>query len=173
MVDGNEVQKKGSANVHVVVPELSVSDWRKSLRFYGDVLGFNIDYQRPENGFAYLRLGPAELMIDQIGSEKTLITGICRMPIPSAAESIFRSRLRTSPPSRHLSAHMARHSSRCTCARSIALFWFKMRRIPCQRPLELAVCFLGRRTRLAWPNGIKSISVLTTCTSRCGSRRPG
>ncbi|MGK9204140.1 bleomycin resistance protein [Sinorhizobium meliloti] len=52
---------------NVVVPELSVSDWRKSLRFYCDVLGFNIDYQRPENGFAYLSLGPAELMIDQIG----------------------------------------------------------------------------------------------------------
>jgi catechol 2,3-dioxygenase-like lactoylglutathione lyase family enzyme len=52
---------------NAVVPELSVSDWRKSLRFYCDVLGFNIDYQRPEDGFAYLSLGLAELMIDQIG----------------------------------------------------------------------------------------------------------
>jgi len=33
--------------------------------------------------------------------------------------------------------------------------------------------FFGRRTRLAWPNGIKSISVLTTCTSRYGGRRRG
>lgn len=52
---------------NAVVPELSVSDWRKSLRFYCDVLGFNIDYQRREEGFACLRLGPAELMFDQIG----------------------------------------------------------------------------------------------------------
>ncbi|KAK9238993.1 VOC family protein [Lipomyces kononenkoae] len=50
-----------------VVPELSVSDWRKSIRFYCDILGFSIDYTRPEEGFAYLRLGQAELMIDQIG----------------------------------------------------------------------------------------------------------
>ena len=50
-----------------LTPELSVSDWRASLRFYRDILGFTVDYQRPEEGFAFLRLGEARLMIDQIG----------------------------------------------------------------------------------------------------------
>lgn len=52
---------------NALVPELAVSDWQKSLQFYRDVLGFRVDYQRPEEGFAFLSLGQAELMIDQIG----------------------------------------------------------------------------------------------------------
>ena len=50
-----------------LVPELSVRDWRASLAFYRDVLGFEVRYARAEDGFAYLALGAAELMIDQIG----------------------------------------------------------------------------------------------------------
>lgn len=50
-----------------LVPELSVSDWRASRRFYCDILGFAVEYERPEEGFSYLSLGEAELMIDQIG----------------------------------------------------------------------------------------------------------
>ncbi len=50
-----------------LVPELSVTDWRESLRFYQDILGATVLYQRPEEGFAYLALGQAEWMIDQIG----------------------------------------------------------------------------------------------------------
>lgn len=51
-----------------LVPELSVRDWRISRAFYRDVLGFEVRYQRPEEGFAYLALGDAELMIDEIGT---------------------------------------------------------------------------------------------------------
>ncbi|MEL6679898.1 MAG: VOC family protein [Pseudomonadota bacterium] len=49
-----------------LVPEFAVSDWRTSRRFYCEVLGFEPAYERPEEGFSYLRLGLAELMIDQI-----------------------------------------------------------------------------------------------------------
>jgi catechol 2,3-dioxygenase-like lactoylglutathione lyase family enzyme len=50
-----------------LVPELSVSDWQKSRDFYRELLGFDVSYERPEEGFAYLRLGSAAVMIDQIG----------------------------------------------------------------------------------------------------------
>ncbi len=52
---------------NAITPELAVADWRASLRFYRDSLGFAVDYQRPEEGFAMLSLGEARLMIDQLG----------------------------------------------------------------------------------------------------------
>ncbi|MCC5965092.1 MAG: VOC family protein [Natronohydrobacter sp.] len=58
-----------------LVPELAVSDWRKSKSFYCDVLGFDCAYERAEEGFCYLRLGAAELMIDQIGKGRTFDDG--------------------------------------------------------------------------------------------------
>ncbi len=53
---------------NALVPELAVRDWHASLRFYRDLLGFRADYLRPEEGFASLSFGDAELMIDQIGT---------------------------------------------------------------------------------------------------------
>lgn len=58
-----------------LVPELAVGDWRRSLAFYRDVLGFELRYQREEDGFAYLALGGADLMIDQIGLGRTFDDG--------------------------------------------------------------------------------------------------
>ena len=55
-----------------LVPELAVVDWRVSLAFYGDVLGFEVAYQRPEEGFAFLHRGRAQLMIDEIGRGRVL-----------------------------------------------------------------------------------------------------
>lgn len=52
---------------NALVPELYVSDIQASLSFYRDTLGFEIIYDRPEEGFAYLRLGEAELMLEQLG----------------------------------------------------------------------------------------------------------
>lgn len=60
---------------NALVPEFAISDFAASLRFYCDVLGFQCDYQRPEEGFAYLSLGRAELMIDQIGKGRTFGNG--------------------------------------------------------------------------------------------------
>lgn len=52
---------------NAMVPELGVADVETSLRFYRDLLGFSVLYQRRDEGFAYLALGSAELMLDQIG----------------------------------------------------------------------------------------------------------
>jgi catechol 2,3-dioxygenase-like lactoylglutathione lyase family enzyme len=48
-----------------LVPELNVSDFARSLAFYTELVGFGIKYARPEEAFAYLSLGGAELMIQQ------------------------------------------------------------------------------------------------------------
>ena len=50
-----------------LVPELSVTDFQKSFNFYTNVLGFSVAYQRDEEGFAFLTLGDAQIMIDAIG----------------------------------------------------------------------------------------------------------
>jgi catechol 2,3-dioxygenase-like lactoylglutathione lyase family enzyme len=58
-----------------LIPELAVSHWRRSRAFYCDVLGFSCLYDRPEEGFAFLALGEAELMIDQLGLGRTFDNG--------------------------------------------------------------------------------------------------
>ena len=60
---------------NALVPEFAVSDWRRSKFFYCNILGFECTYERPEEGFSYLRLGDAELMIDQIGEGRTFGDG--------------------------------------------------------------------------------------------------
>lgn len=50
-----------------LVPELSVTDWQASRDFYRDLLGFSVVYDRPEEGFVFLALGHAQIMLDQIG----------------------------------------------------------------------------------------------------------
>ena len=56
---------------NALVPELAVSDWQISRAFYCDLVGFEVAYERPEEGFSYLVLGDAQLMIDQIGIGRT------------------------------------------------------------------------------------------------------
>lgn len=65
-----------------LVPELAVTDWRASRRFYCDVLRFVAVYDRAEDGFSFLRLGAAELMIDQIGTGRTWDAGTGPMTPP-------------------------------------------------------------------------------------------
>ena len=48
-----------------LVPELSCSDFSISLDFYTKKLGFRILYDRPEQKFAYIALGDAQLMLEQ------------------------------------------------------------------------------------------------------------
>ncbi|MCZ8193802.1 MAG: bleomycin resistance protein [Brevundimonas sp.] len=48
-----------------LVPEVTCTDLQASLIFYRDALGFEVLYQRPEDGFAYLELGDAQLMLEQ------------------------------------------------------------------------------------------------------------
>ena len=49
-----------------LIPEFAVTDLSISLRFYR-ALGFEMVYDRPDEGFARMRLGGAEIMLDQLG----------------------------------------------------------------------------------------------------------
>ncbi|MCF8511961.1 MAG: VOC family protein [Rhodobacteraceae bacterium] len=71
-----------SQNTASLVPELEVTGAALSLDFYTRILGFQIVYQRPEEGFAYLRLGTAELMLDQYSLGRTFDTGTTPMTRP-------------------------------------------------------------------------------------------
>ena len=51
-----------------LVPELYVSQLTRSLRFYVELLGFAVEYARPEERFASLVLGRARLMLEQTRS---------------------------------------------------------------------------------------------------------
>jgi len=57
-----------------LIPELACSDFATSLAFYTQALGFNVAYQRPEEGFAMLERQGAYLMIDQIGIGRSWIS---------------------------------------------------------------------------------------------------
>lgn len=63
-----------------LVPELTVTDLEASLRFYRDVLGFTVRYERSAEGFAYLFLGTADLMLHQLGLGRDWITGPLSQP---------------------------------------------------------------------------------------------
>lgn len=64
-----------------LVPELSVSNYENSLDFYTRVLGFSVAYDRPEEGFAYLVLGGAQIMIDAIDKGRTWRTAAFDLPL--------------------------------------------------------------------------------------------
>ena len=48
-----------------IIPELSVTNLNKSLDFY-KTIGFIIEYDRPENKFAFLSMGEIQFMIQEI-----------------------------------------------------------------------------------------------------------
>jgi len=52
-------------NFNRLIPELSVSDFERSLWFYTKVIGFSIAYQRPEHHFAFITLEGSQIMIEQ------------------------------------------------------------------------------------------------------------
>ena len=47
------------------IPELDVSDLDRSLAFYVGVLGFAVMFDRPEERFAFLNLGGAQMMLEE------------------------------------------------------------------------------------------------------------
>lgn len=49
-----------------LIPEISVSDFERSLRFYRDILGFRIEYERKESEFAMLSLQGSQIMIEKM-----------------------------------------------------------------------------------------------------------
>ena len=48
-----------------LIPELTVSDIEKTKDFYLNTLGFKMEYERPEDGFAFLSLGENQMMFEQ------------------------------------------------------------------------------------------------------------
>ena len=53
---------------NTLIPELAVSHFDESLSFYVLVLGFQIEYQRPEQQFAFLSYQGNQIMIEQESS---------------------------------------------------------------------------------------------------------
>ena len=56
-----------------LIPELICSSFNESLHFYVDVLGFKIEYDRPDEGFAMLEYGNAMLMIDEMRGREAIM----------------------------------------------------------------------------------------------------
>ena len=50
-----------------IIPELSVTNLNRSLDFY-KTIGFKIEYERPENKFAFLSMGEIQFMIQEISN---------------------------------------------------------------------------------------------------------
>lgn len=64
-----------------LVPELIVTDLERSLAFWVSLLGFQVAYRRPEEGFAYLDLQGAQFMLEQINLDDQWITGRLEVPL--------------------------------------------------------------------------------------------
>lgn len=47
-----------------LTPELLITDLTRSLHFWVDMIGFRVAYDRPEEGFAYLDLDGAQVMLE-------------------------------------------------------------------------------------------------------------
>jgi catechol 2,3-dioxygenase-like lactoylglutathione lyase family enzyme len=62
-----------------LVPELLVADLARSQQFYCDLCGFGVRFARPEEGFLYLQLGAAQIMLEEIG-EGAWLTGPMEAP---------------------------------------------------------------------------------------------
>ena len=64
-----------------LVPELIVTDLERSLAFWVPLLGFQVAYRRPEEGFAYLDMEGAQVMLEQINLDDQWITGRLEAPL--------------------------------------------------------------------------------------------
>lgn len=53
-------------NFNPLVPEISCADFERSLSFYTDILGFKIEYQRPEHQFAFISYQGSQIMLAQV-----------------------------------------------------------------------------------------------------------
>ena len=52
-------------NYNAVIPEFMVSNLEKSRSFYCDLLGFTIEYERPEENSLFLSLEDCQLMLEE------------------------------------------------------------------------------------------------------------
>lgn len=52
-----------------LIPEVYVSNIKTSLSFYQDILGFQVLYQRPEEGFAKIEREGAIIMLEEVNKD--------------------------------------------------------------------------------------------------------
>ncbi|WP_165384907.1 VOC family protein [Cryobacterium sp. SO1] len=64
-----------------LVPELLIEDLAASLDFWVGLCGFEVLYDRPDDGFAYLRTGTAHLMLEQVGVGRNWVPGALERPL--------------------------------------------------------------------------------------------
>jgi hypothetical protein len=64
-----------------LVPELLVSDLYHSLDFWCGLCGFAVRYMRPVDRFAYVELGSAHLMLEQLGVGRNWVTAPLQPPL--------------------------------------------------------------------------------------------
>lgn len=64
-----------------LVPELLVDDLGASLRFWRDLCGFAVAYERVDEGFAYLDRGGAQVMLEECGHGRNWVTGPLDPPL--------------------------------------------------------------------------------------------
>ena len=63
-----------------LVPELLVTSLPKSLDFWCRLGGFEVLYDRPDDGFAYITRGTAHLMLEQRGAGRNWIPAALELP---------------------------------------------------------------------------------------------
>lgn len=62
-----------------IIPEFSVTNLEKSLNFY-KTIGFKIEYDRPENKFAFISLGEIQLMLQELSTNEKWNVGELTYP---------------------------------------------------------------------------------------------
>lgn len=64
-----------------LVPELLVANFHESLRFWRDICGFKVAFDRMDEGFAYLDLDGAQVMLEERGRSRNWVTGLLETPL--------------------------------------------------------------------------------------------
>ncbi|WLH01684.1 bleomycin resistance protein [Pseudomonas beijingensis] len=54
-----------------LIPELIVSDIKASSRFYCKIIGFSVEYERPNDGFMFISYHGSQLMLEQDDHEES------------------------------------------------------------------------------------------------------
>ena len=64
-----------------LVPELLVTELAASLDFWVGLCGFEVRYERMDEGFAAIALGSAHVMLDQIGLGRDWVPALLERPL--------------------------------------------------------------------------------------------
>jgi catechol 2,3-dioxygenase-like lactoylglutathione lyase family enzyme len=68
-------------NRPLITPEFKVFNFKESLAFYVELLGFTIEYARPEDDFAMLEKEGTYIMIEELTSSRFWETGEMEAPL--------------------------------------------------------------------------------------------